>query len=128
MTGFQIHALTALLLAGLPFGQQMTPVQVLSVSAGPTGTDSSGGFVLTEERFVFSRMTDREVIVLFRWEDLPGPHKLVAQWRSPDGGASVSSAIDYKAAEKRFGAYWRLPVDRHHHVLARVPARRSVTI
>jgi hypothetical protein len=90
--------------------QQIAPVQVLSITAGPTGADSNGGFALTQERSIFSRADDREVIVLFRWEDVPGTHKLVAQWRSPDGAASVSSAIDYKAAEKRFGAYWRLPV------------------
>ena len=103
-------ALFGLFLALLPTGQQSAPVQVLRIAAGPAGSDSNGAFVLSEERSVFSRSTDREVIVFFQWEDLPGPHKLVAQWRSPDGGASVTSAIDYSAREKRFGAYWKLPV------------------
>jgi hypothetical protein len=100
--------LSALLL--LPLAQQIAPVQVLKISAGPAGTESNGVFALTEERSVFSRATDREVIVFFQWENVPGPHKLVAQWRSADGGVSASSAIDYNAQDKRFGAYWRVPV------------------
>ena len=90
--------------------QQITPVQVLKIAAGPSGAESNGVFALTEERSVFSRTKDREVIVFFQWEDVPGPHKLVAQWRSSDGGTTASSAIDYNARDKRFGAYWRLPV------------------
>jgi len=87
-----------------------TPVHVLGISAGPVGAESNGVFTLTEQRSTFSRASDREVIVLFQWEDVPGPHKLIAQWRSADGGATVTSAIDYKAADARFGASWRLPV------------------
>jgi hypothetical protein len=90
--------------------QQISPVQVLKISAGPAGAESNGVFALSEERSVFSRSTDREVIVFFHWENVAGPHKLVAQWRSPDGGASSISAIDYNATDKRFGAYWRLPL------------------
>jgi hypothetical protein len=65
---------------------------------------------LTDERSVFNRATDREVIVLFQWEHVPGPHKLVAQWRSADGGVTSSSAIDYNATDKRFGARWNIPI------------------
>lgn len=103
-------ALALLFLFSTSAPQQIAPVQVLKISAGPAGFEKNGVFELSEERSVFSRSTDREVIVLFRWEHVPGPHKLVAQWRSPDGGASVSSAIDYDATDKRFGAYWRLPL------------------
>jgi len=110
MTRIPIAGAAVLLLISNSLAQQIAPVQVLSITAGPAGSEASGGFTLNEERSVFSRTADREVIVLFRWEDVPGAHKLLAQWRSPDGGASVSSAIDYKAAERRFGAYWRLPV------------------
>lgn len=84
------------------------PLNVLKISAGPTGTESNGTFVLTEERTVFSRSSDREVIAFFQWDGVPGAHKLVAQWRSPDGGLTSSSAIDYVAKDRRFGAYWRL--------------------
>jgi hypothetical protein len=65
---------------------------------------------LTDERSVFNRTTDREVIVFFQWEHVPGPHKLVAQWRSADGGLTSSSTIDYNATDKRFGARWNIPV------------------
>ena len=84
------------------------PLNVLKITAGPTGAESNGTFVLTEERTVFSRVNDREVIVFFQWDGVPGAHKLVAQWRSPDGGLTSSSAIDYVAKDRRFGAYWRL--------------------
>lgn len=87
---------------------QAAPIRVLRIAAGPSGTESRGTFVLSEERSVFSLTSDREVIVHFEWEGTPGPHKLVAQWRSPDGGLTSTSAIDYTAAERRFGAYWRL--------------------
>src|SRR5215211_5599406 len=90
--------------------QGQTDLRVISISAGPSGADVNGTFALSEERSIFSREADREVYVLFRWEGVPGPHKLVAQWRSPDGSATSSSAIDYVAKDKRFGAYWQLGV------------------
>ena len=64
----------------------------------------------SEERTVFSRTADREVIVFFQRENVPGPHKLVAQWRTSDGSSASSSTIDYNAADERFGAYWRIPI------------------
>lgn len=88
--------------------QQTGPVQVIRVTAGPAGTETNGVFTFSEERAVFSRIADREIIVFFQWQDVPGPHKLVALWSS--GGTSASSSIDYQAADRRFGAYWRIPV------------------
>jgi hypothetical protein len=80
----------------------------LKIAAGPAGSPVNDTFVLTEERSVFNRSDDREVIVSFQWEGAPGPHKLVAQWRSQDGAASSTSMLDYTAKGNRFGAYWRL--------------------
>jgi hypothetical protein len=86
------------------------PVNVLKIASGPSGAEANGAFTLTEERTIFSRANDREVVVFFQWDGAPGAHKLVAQWRSPDGGLTSSSAIDYVAKDRRFGAYWRLPL------------------
>jgi hypothetical protein len=86
------------------------PVHVVRIVSGPAGKEADGTFVLSEERSVFGREADREVIVLFEWDGVPGPHKLIAQWRSPDGSLSSTSAIDYVAKGRRFGGYWRLPV------------------
>jgi hypothetical protein len=86
------------------------PLHVLKISSGPSGTETNGTFLLTEQREKFSRTADREVIVLFSWEGVPGPHKLEAKWRSPDGGFTSNSVIDYVAAERRFGAYWRIAI------------------
>jgi len=86
------------------------PLHVLKITSGPAGIESQGTFVLTEERSVFSRTSDREVIVLFQWDGVPGPHKLVAQWRSPDGGLTSTSTVDYVARDRRFGGYWRLTI------------------
>lgn len=85
-------------------GQQL---HVLKITSGPAGSEVNGAFVLSEERASFSRTDDKEVVVHFMWEGTPGPHKLVATWRSPDGALSSSSAIDYVAKDRRFGAYWR---------------------
>lgn len=88
-------------------------LHLLRISAGPAGTERDGTFVLAEERTTFSRTDDKEVIVLFQWEGVPGPHKMVATWRSPDGSLSSSSTIDYEARDRRFGAYWRLTLAPH---------------
>jgi hypothetical protein len=97
-------------LTATALAQQIAPVRVIKIAAGPAGVESSGTFTLTDERSVFSRTSDREVIVWFQWEDRPGAHKLVGQWRSPDGGITTSTAFDYSASDKRFGAMWRLPL------------------
>ena len=92
-------------------GQQAAPsIRVLSISAGPSGVDVNGTFALTSERSVFNRTDDKDVIVLFQWEGAPGPHRLLAQWRSPDGASTQNSAVDYVAKAQRFGAYWSLPL------------------
>jgi hypothetical protein len=96
--------------AQTPASPAPAPVHVLKISAGPAGKEADGNFLLTEERTIFSRSGDREVIVLFQWDGVAGPHKLVAQWRSPDGGLGSSSALDYVARDRRFGGYWRLPI------------------
>ena len=82
--------------------------KVLKIATGPAGVERNGTFALTEERSVFSRVTDKQVVVFFQWEANAGPHKLVAQWRSPDGSISSSSALDYVAPGARFGAHWPL--------------------
>lgn len=96
--------------AQTPTSVAPAPVHVLRIVAGPAGKEADGTFLLSEERTVFGRADDREVIVLFEWDGVPGPHKLVAQWRSPDGSLSSTSAIGYLANSRRFGGYWRLPI------------------
>jgi hypothetical protein len=88
-------------------------LQLLKISSGPAGAERDGVFELTEERAVFSRAEDKEVIVFFQWEGAPGPHKMSATWRSPDGASSTTSTIDYEARDRRFGAYWRLLLAPH---------------
>ncbi|HEX5215888.1 MAG TPA: trypsin-like peptidase domain-containing protein [Vicinamibacterales bacterium] len=95
---------------GVTASQQTAAVRVLKMSSGATGQEQNGSFVLTSERSVFNRTDDKQVIVLFQWEGTPGAHKLIAQWRSPDGGLTSNSAIDYQAAAARFGAYWTMPI------------------
>ena len=90
--------------------QQAAPPQVLRISAGPAGVEEKGTFRLTEERSVFSRADDKEVIVYFQWDGTPGRHLLEAVWRSPNGSSTSRSTIDYTAKERRFGAYWRFTI------------------
>src|SRR5262245_2555280 len=99
MRAVQVVALALALNIVVP-AQQIAPVNVLKISSGPSGNETNGVFALTDERSVFNRTTDREVIVFFQWDHLPGPHKLVAQWRSADGGVTGSSSIDYNATDK----------------------------
>ncbi len=104
---------TGLLVTGGPqlAGQQpAVSIHVLKISSGPSGSEVNGTFALTSERSTFNRNDDREVIVLFEWDGVPGAHRLVAQWRSPDSAVTSNSAIDYVARAERFGAYWSLPL------------------
>ena len=68
---------------------------------GPSGAEANGMFVLTEQRSSFNRKSDREIIVLFEWDGVPGRHRLGAQWHAPDGGAISMSPIDYVAKDHR---------------------------
>jgi hypothetical protein len=52
------------------------PLHVLKIASGPAGVEANGGFRFNEERSTFSRSDDREVVVFFQWEGVPGPHKL----------------------------------------------------
>jgi hypothetical protein len=102
-------AIAFLALGGGLAGQQAAaPIRVLKISAGPAGHEANGTFVLTDERSIFNRADDKEVLVLFEWDGTTGAHKLVAQWRSPNGGTTSMSTIDYMARAPRFGAYWSL--------------------
>jgi hypothetical protein len=106
-----VHAFAiALAMTMVVSAQQIAPVHVLRISSGSTGSETSGVFTLTDERSVFNRTSDREVIILFQWDHVPGPHKLTAQWRSADGGVTGGSTIDYNATDKRFGARWNIPI------------------
>lgn len=89
---------------------QAAPFHVLRIAAGPGGAEADGSFVLREERSTFNRATDREVVVVFQWEGAPGAHRLEAKWRSPDGAFTSTSALDYTAKGRRFGAYWTLGI------------------
>ena len=109
VAGFLVAMLSAVPLAAqTPVATPPAPIKVLKIATGPGGGEVGGVFALTEERSVFSRTSDKQVVVLFQWEAAPGPHRLVALWRSPDGSASTSSSIDYHAAGSRFGAQWPL--------------------
>lgn len=104
------HILTAVLIACWAVGGAAQPgtVHVLKITAGPAGTERDGTFVFSEERAAFNRAEDKQVLVMFQWEGLPGPHKLEGRWRSPDGSYTSTSVIDYVARDRRFGAYWTL--------------------
>ena len=84
-------------------GQQPECQYVSYTLSGPSGSDVNGTFVLTSNG-QSSIATMTEIIVLFERDGLPGPHRLVAQWRSQT--QPLNSAIDYVAAQ-RFGAYTR---------------------
>lgn len=88
-----------------------TPQTVLKISAGPSGAEVDGTFRLNEERARFDPAADKQVVVLFQWDGTAGPHRLGVQWRSPDGALSTNSAFDYVAKDRRFGAYWTLPLN-----------------
>jgi hypothetical protein len=84
------------------------PLTVLRIAAGPRGEVRNGDFVLDEERTQFDPAKDKQVVVFFQWQGSPGVHRMIAQWKSPDGASSTSSPVQYEAKDRRFGAYWSL--------------------
>src|SRR5215831_5150541 len=84
------------------------PVVVLRAAVGPSGQLRSGNYVLDEERTRFDPAVDKQVIVLFQWEGVPGTHRMSVQWKSPDGAASTTPPVEYAASDRRFGGYWPL--------------------
>ena len=83
---------------------------VLRIATGPRGAEVNGTFKLDEERARFDPAADKEVVVLFQWQGTPGTHRLAVKWSSPDGSLATSSALDYVAKDRRFGAYWTFPL------------------
>jgi hypothetical protein len=56
-------------------------------------------------RFVFPQ--DKDLIVYFEWEALPGSHTLTGVWKGPDGRtASISSDIKIDTTTSELNAYW----------------------
>jgi hypothetical protein len=89
--------------------QASATIRLVRVAAGPRGTESGGEFRFDEERTTFSRTTDTQVVVSFRWEGASGTHRMAARWRAPNGGVSISE-FEYQARQRLFGAYWSLPI------------------
>ena len=83
---------------------------VLRIAAGPGGEVRNGEFVLDEERTQFDPARDKQVVVFFQWQGQPGVHRMTAQWKSPDGASSTTSPVQYEAKDRRFGAFWSLPL------------------
>jgi hypothetical protein len=83
---------------------------VLRIASGPHGEVRNGQFVLDEERTQFDPAKDKEVVVFFQWQGQPGIHRMTALWKSPDGASSTTSTVQYEAKDRRFGAFWPLPL------------------
>jgi hypothetical protein len=83
---------------------------VLRIATGPQGAEVNGSYKLDEERTRFDPATDKAVVVLFEWQGAPGAHRLAVKWSSPGGALATSSAMDYVARDRRFGAYWTFPL------------------
>jgi hypothetical protein len=84
------------------------PLTVLRIAAGPHGEVRNNDFVLQEERTRFDPSHDKQVVVLFQWQGEPGTHRMIAQWKGPDGSSLTTSPVQYEAKDRRFGAYWSL--------------------
>jgi hypothetical protein len=89
--------------------EPLTSFQVVRIAAGPRGLEVGGQFRLEQERTTFNRSSDAQVVVHFQWDGTPGVHRLAARWRSPTDGVAISE-VEYTARDRRFGAYWTLPI------------------
>jgi hypothetical protein len=107
MAAYSTLVVAAAVLAGV--GVQ-DAVRLVRAATGSGGTAVSGRYVLQEERSTFTRGRDPEVAATFEWEGLPGKHRLTATWRHVESGSTTTSHLDYEARDRRFGAFWTLPL------------------
>ncbi len=85
-------------------------VRLVRAATGSGGVPVGDRYVLQEERSTFTRGRDLEVAASFEWEGLPGKHRLAATWRHIESGAISASRLEYEARDRRFGAFWTLPL------------------
>jgi hypothetical protein len=84
--------------------------QLLRVTSGPSGSEVNGTFRIDEVRARFDPSVDKQVFVFFEWQGTHGAHRIAVTWRSPDGGMSSTTGVDYVAKAARFGAYFSMPL------------------
>ena len=108
-----VAALVVCLMAGtapsLSAQATATSVRLVRVAAGPRGGAVNGVYRLDETRNQFDAARDSQAIVHFEWEGNPGTYHMTGRWTGPSNVAT-SSDIEYRATERRFGAFWVLPL------------------
>lgn len=82
---------------------------VRSVS-GSQGSVEGDQYIIHDPRTVFYTPQDKQVVVYFEWEGPLGLHHLEGLWKNSEGKVVVVSDFDYTARQRRFGAYWSLPL------------------
>lgn len=69
----------------------------------------NGAYRLEEVRTTFDRTTDSQAVIYFEWEGAPGVYRMAGRWQGPTG-VSTMSEFEYRAQDRRFSAYWTLPL------------------
>ncbi len=100
-------ATTVALMLGL-VAEQAAPARLVRSTSGTRGSVQGTRYVIEDPRAAFAAGTDRQIVVLFEWETLPGRHHCEASWRDPSGKAVLISPADFDAPGRRFSAYWSL--------------------
>jgi S1-C subfamily serine protease len=84
------------------------PARLVKSSSGPNGSVQGNRYVVEDARASFVAGSDRQIVVLFEWETVPGRHHCEASWRDPSGRVVLISPADFDARGPRFSAYWSL--------------------
>ncbi len=82
---------------------------LVTVMSGPSGEVRDGRYYIHAPRTRFRVPEDTKVVVHFEWVGAPGTYKLSGTWRGPNN-TSTTSEFEYTARDKRFAAYWELPL------------------
>ncbi len=83
-------------------------VKLLRSISGPRGAEREGRYMVEDARSVFYVPADKQIVVYFEFEGLPGKHHFEGFWKNPEGKAVVFSDFSYDSPQKRFGAFWKL--------------------
>jgi len=77
-------------------------------TSGSRGAVQGTRYVVEDPRAAFVAGSDRQIVVLFEWDTVPGPHHCEASWREPSGKVVLISPADFDARGSKFSAYWSL--------------------
>ncbi|MGE0453977.1 MAG: hypothetical protein AB7O37_11360 [Vicinamibacteria bacterium] len=82
--------------------------RLLRSTSGSKGALRSGRYEVEDPRSTFSLPSDRQIIVYFDWEAVPGVYRFEGRWKDPTGKVVLVAPVDQEVTARQLGLYWTL--------------------